>query len=148
MPEFLQLEILNLASLDKQGGEVINFEEGALGESTIFSIVRSDGKWQVYLLDAICLALYNRALATPGRKATRTRTSRFSELPMPAKVTNQSGSYREEHPDPWQERGLAAKLTFLATTAASTAQNGVRFQRVRYENAKTASKSRERRRDK
>ena len=37
--KFLQLEILNLASLDKQGGEVINFEEGALGESTIFSIV-------------------------------------------------------------------------------------------------------------
>ena len=29
--KFLQLEILNLASLDKQGGEVINFEEGALG---------------------------------------------------------------------------------------------------------------------
>ena len=46
--KFLQLEILNLASLDKQGGEVINFEEGALGESTIFSIVGSDGKWQVY----------------------------------------------------------------------------------------------------
>ena len=28
--KFLQLEILNLASLDKQGGEIINFEEGAL----------------------------------------------------------------------------------------------------------------------
>lgn len=41
--KFLQLEILNLASLDKQGGEVINFEDGALGESTIFSIVGPTG---------------------------------------------------------------------------------------------------------
>lgn len=85
--KFLQLEILNLASLDKQGGEVINFEEGALGESTIFSIVGPTGSGKSTLLDAICLALYNRAPRYPGRKATRTRTSRFSELPMPAKVT-------------------------------------------------------------
>ena len=41
--KFLQLEILNLASLDKRDGEVINFEEGALGESTIFSIVGPTG---------------------------------------------------------------------------------------------------------
>ena len=60
--KFLQLEILNLASLDKQGGEVINFEEGALGESTIFSIVGPTGSGKSTLLDAICLALYNRAL--------------------------------------------------------------------------------------
>ena len=54
--KFLQLEILNLASLDKQGGEVINFEEGALGESTIFSIVGPTGSGKSTLLDAICLA--------------------------------------------------------------------------------------------
>ena len=35
--KLIKLEILNLASLDKIGGEVINFEEGALGESSIFS---------------------------------------------------------------------------------------------------------------
>ena len=86
--KFLQLEILNLASLDKQGGEVINFEEGALGESTIFSIVGPTGSGKSTLLDAICLALYNRALATQGRKETRTRTSRFSGLQMPAKTTD------------------------------------------------------------
>lgn len=85
--KFLQLEILNLASLDKQGGEVINFEEGALGESTIFSIVGPTGSGKSTLLDTICLALYNRAPRYPGRKETRTRASRFSELPMPAKVT-------------------------------------------------------------
>lgn len=51
--KFLQLEILNLASLDKQGGEVINFEEGALGESTIFSIVGPTGSGKSTLLDAI-----------------------------------------------------------------------------------------------
>ena len=31
----LKLEILNLASLDRPDGEVINFEEGALKDSTI-----------------------------------------------------------------------------------------------------------------
>lgn len=59
--EFLKLEILNLASLDKEGGEVINFTEGALKESTIFSIVGPTGSGKSTILDAICLALYNRA---------------------------------------------------------------------------------------
>ena len=49
--KFLQLEILNLASLDKQGGEVINFEEGALA-----------------------LPSTTAPLATQERKATRIRT--------------------------------------------------------------------------
>jgi hypothetical protein len=34
--EIIKLEILNLASLDKSDGEVINFKEGALGNSNIF----------------------------------------------------------------------------------------------------------------
>ena len=34
--KFIKLEIQNLASLDRIGGETINFEEGALGDSTIF----------------------------------------------------------------------------------------------------------------
>lgn len=68
--EFLKLEILNLASLDKEGGEVINFTEGALKESTIFSIVGPTGSGKSTILDAICLALYNRAPRYPkyGRK--------------------------------------------------------------------------------
>lgn len=59
--KFIKLEILNLASLDKQGGETINFTEGALGNSTIFSIVGSTGSGKSTILDAICLALYGRA---------------------------------------------------------------------------------------
>ena len=86
--KFLQLEILNLASLDKQGGEVINFEEGALGESTIFSIVGPTGSGKSTYSTPSALPSTTAPLATPGRKETRTRTSRFSGLQMPAKTTD------------------------------------------------------------
>ena len=67
----IRLEILNLASLDRQGGEVINFEEGALGDSNIFSIVGPTGSGKSTLLDAICLALYNRAPRYPKKPKDR-----------------------------------------------------------------------------
>ncbi len=68
--KFLQLEILNLASLDKQGGEVINFEEGAFRREHHLREHRRvrRGKWQVHPLDAICLALYNRAPRYPKKE--------------------------------------------------------------------------------
>lgn len=69
--KFIKLEIQNLASLDRQGGETINFEEGALGESTIFSIVGPTGSGKSTILDAICLALYNRAPRYPRKKGDR-----------------------------------------------------------------------------
>lgn len=69
--KLLKLEILNLASLDRPGGEVINFEEGALKDSTIFSIVGSTGSGKSTILDAICLALYNRAPRYPRQKGDR-----------------------------------------------------------------------------
>ena len=69
--KLLRLEILNLASLDRQGGETINFEEGALGDSTIFSIVGPTGSGKSTILDAICLALYNRAPRYPRKKGDR-----------------------------------------------------------------------------
>lgn len=53
--KFIKLEIQNLASLDRIGGETINFEEGALGDS----IVGPTGSGKSTILDAICLALYN-----------------------------------------------------------------------------------------
>ena len=71
--KIIQLEILNLASLDKQGGEVINFVEGALGESTIFSIVGPTGSGKSTILDAICLALYNRAPRYPRKKGEKSK---------------------------------------------------------------------------
>ncbi|MDD5912001.1 MAG: AAA family ATPase [Bacteroidales bacterium] len=71
--KLLKLELLNLASLDKKGGEVIDFEGGVLKDSTIFSIVGSTGSGKSTILDAICLALYNRAPRYPkdGRQNAR-----------------------------------------------------------------------------
>ena len=50
--KLIKLEIQNLASLDRIGGETINFEEGALGDSTIFSIVGPTGSGKSTILDA------------------------------------------------------------------------------------------------
>ncbi|MDE7159269.1 MAG: AAA family ATPase [Muribaculaceae bacterium] len=69
--KFLRLEILNLASLDNPDGEIINFESGALGDATIFSIVGPTGSGKSTILDAICLALYNRAPRYPRKKGER-----------------------------------------------------------------------------
>ena len=69
--KFLKLEIKNLASLDREEGEVIDFEAGALKESTIFSIVGPTGSGKSTILDAICLALYNRAPRYPKVKGKR-----------------------------------------------------------------------------
>ena len=69
--KLIRLEILNLASLDKTGGETIDFEKGALGNSNIFSIVGPTGSGKSTLLDAICLALYNRAPRYPRKKGDR-----------------------------------------------------------------------------
>ena len=136
--KFLQLEILNLASLDKQGGEVINFEEGALGESTIFSIVGPTGSGKSTLLDAICLALYNRAPRYPRKKGDKNQNIEIFG------ATDASESYRLAPTDSRNilTRGKKegySKLTFLANNGSIyRAEWHVRFQRVRYENAKTA----------
>ena len=136
--KFLQLEILNLASLDKQGGEVINFEEGALGESTIFSIVGPTGSGKSTLLDAICLALYNRAPRYPRKKGDKNQSIEIFG------VTDASENNRLAPTDSRNilTRGKKegySKLTFLANNGSIyRAEWHVRFQRVRYENAKTA----------
>lgn len=136
--KFLQLEILNLASLDKQGGEVINFEEGALGESTIFSIVGPTGSGKSTLLDAICLALYNRAPRYPRKKGDKNQnieifgTADASESNRLAPTDSRNILTRGK------KEGYS-KLTFLANNGSIyRAEWHVRFQRVRYENAKTA----------
>lgn len=136
--KFLHLEILNLASLDKQGGEVINFEEGALGESTIFSIVGPTGSGKSTLLDAICLALYNRAPRYPRKKGDKNQNIEIFG------ATDASESNRLAPTDSRNilTRGKKegySKLTFLANNGSIyRAEWHVRFQRVRYENAKTA----------
>lgn len=136
--KFLQLEILNLASLDKQGGEVINFEEGALGESTIFSIVGPTGSGKSTLLDAICLALYNRAPRYPRKKGDKNQN---------IEIFGAADASESNRLAPTDSRNILtrgkkeghSKLTFLANNGSIyRAEWHVRFQRVRYENAKTA----------
>ena len=136
--KFLQLEILNLASLDKQGGEVINFEEGALGESTIFSIVGPTGSGKSTLLDAICLALYNRAPRYPRKKGDKNQNIEI----FGAADANENNRLAPTDSRNILTRGKKegySKLTFLANNGSIyRAEWHVRFQRVRYENAKTA----------
>ena len=136
--KFLQLEILNLASRDKQGGEVINFEEGALGESTIFSIVGPTGSGKSTLLDAICLALYNRAPRYPRKKGDKNQN---------IEIFGEADANENNRLAPTDSRNILtrgkkegySKLTFLANNGSIyRAEWHVRFQRVRYENAKTS----------
>ena len=136
--KFLQLEILNLASLDKQGGEVINFEEGALGESTIFSIVGPTGSGKSTLLDAICLALYNRAPRYPRKKGDKNQNIEiFGEVD--ANENNRLAPTDSRNILTRGKKEGYSKLTFLANNGSIyRAEWHVRFQRVRYEKAKTS----------
>lgn len=136
--KFLQLEILNLASLDKQGGEVINFEEGALGESTIFSIVGPTGSGKSTLLDAICLALYNRAPRYPRKKGDKNQSIEIFGAADASESNRLAPTDSRNILTRGKKEGYS-KLTFLANNGnIYRAEWHVRFQRVRYENAKTA----------
>lgn len=136
--KFLQLEILNLASLDKQGGEVINFEEGALGESTIFSIVGPTGSGKSTLLDAICLALYNRAPRYPRKKGDKNQNIEIFGAADASESNRLAPTDSRNILTRGKKEGYS-KLTFLANNGRIyRAEWHVRFQRVRYENAKTA----------
>ena len=136
--KFLQLEILNLASLDKQGGEVINFEEGALGESTIFSIVGPTGSGKSTLLDAICLALYNRAPRYPRKKGDKNQSIEIFGAADASESNRLAPTDSRNIMTRGKKEGYS-KLTFLANNGSIyRAEWHVRFQRVRYENAKTA----------
>ena len=130
--KIIQLEILNLASLDRQGGEVINFEEGALGDSTIFSIVGPTGSGKSTLLDAICLALYNRTPRYPRRQGERKGMEIYGAMdegernrPAPTDCVN------------ILTRGKKlgySKLTFRANNGnVYRAEWHVKFNRVRYD---------------
>lgn len=136
--KFLQLEILNLASLDKQGGEVINFEEGVLGESTIFSIVGPTGSGKSTLLDAICLALYNRAPRYPRKKGDKNQNIEIFGAADASESNRLAPTDSRNILTRGKKEGYS-KLTFLANNGSIyRAEWHVRFQRVRYENAKTA----------
>lgn len=133
----IKLEILNLASLDREGGEVINFEEGALKNSTIFSIVGPTGSGKSTLLDAICLALYNRAPRYP-RKSGEQKTR--------IEVYGDPDEEEKNRLAPTDGRNILSrgkkdgysKLTFLANNGnLYRAEWHVRFLLKNYDNAHT-----------
>ena len=136
--KFLRLEILNLASLDRKEGEIIDFENGALGESNIFSIVGPTGSGKSTILDAICLALYNRAPRYPKKKGEKNQSIEIYGTP-------DDGEKARLAPTDCRNiltRGKKfcySKLTFKANNGkVYRAEWSVKFQRVRYDDVITA----------
>lgn len=135
--KLLKLEILNLASLDKIGGEVINFEEGVLGESTIFSIVGPTGSGKSTILDAICLALYNRAPRYPRKKGDKDRIEVYGEV-APEEKNRLAPTDGRNILSRGRKFGYS-KLTFLANNGTVyRAEWSVRMKVKNYEDAVTS----------
>lgn len=132
-----QLEILNLASLDREGGEVIRFEEGVLGESNIFSIVGPTGSGKSTILDAICLALYNRAPRYPRKKGEKNQS---------IEIYGEKEGDEKNRLAPTDSRNILtrgkkvgySKVTFLANNGTVyRAEWHVRLKQKNYENTLT-----------
>lgn len=132
--KFIKLEILNLASLDRQDGEVINFEDGALGNSNIFSIVGPTGSGKSTILDAICLALYK---ITP--RYTRKKGDRGHSIEIFGPIDDEE----KNRLVPTDCRNILtrgkkngySKLTFLANNGITyRAECHLKFNRSRYDN--------------
>ena len=135
--KLIRLEILNLASLDKTDGETIDFEQGALGKSNIFSIVGPTGSGKSTLLDAICLALYNRAPRYPRKKGDRNQNIEIYGAEQEGEKNRLAPTDARNILTRGKKAGYS-KLTFLANNGnVYRAEWHVRFQRVKYDNAET-----------
>lgn len=136
--KLLRLELFNLASLDKAGGEIIDFENGPLGESNIFSIVGPTGSGKSTILDAICLALFNRAPRYPKKKNDRNQSIEIYGK------KNEDENNRLAPSDPRNilthgKKYGYSKLTFLANNGnLYRAEWSVCFKRTRYDIAITS----------
>lgn len=134
----IRLEILNLASLDRQEGETICFEEGALKESTIFSIVGPTGSGKSTILDAICLALYNRAPRYPRKKGDRNQNIEIFGEPEEGEKNRLAPTDSRNILTRGKKEGYS-KLTFLANNGNMyRAEWYVRFLRAKYDNVITS----------
>lgn len=135
--KILKLEILNLASLDNPEGEVINFEEGALGDTSIFSIVGPTGSGKSTLLDAICLALYNRAPRYPKKKGEKNQNIEIYGSEDEAEKNRLAPTDGRNILTRGRKRGYS-KLTFLANNGnVYRAEWHVEFSVKNYKNAET-----------
>lgn len=135
--KFIKLEILNLASLDRDGGETICFEEGALGDSTIFSIVGPTGSGKSTILDAICLALYNRAPRYPRKKGDRGQGIEIYGTPDDDERNRLAPTDCRNILTRGKKEGYS-KLTFLANNGTLyRAEWHVKFLRLKYADAIT-----------
>jgi len=134
--KLIKLEILNLASLDNKDGETINFEEGALGESNIFSIVGPMGSGKSTILDAICLALYNRAPRYPRKKNEKKSIEIYGEIDTEEKYRLAPTDCRNILTN-GKKYGYS-RLTFLANNGCMyRAEWSVQFKLKRYDNVVT-----------
>ena len=132
-----KLEMLNLASLDNPDGEVINFEEGALKDCTIFSIVGKTGSGKSTILDAICLALYNRAPRYPRKSGERSTIEVYGEKDDKEKnrLSPTDGRNILTH---GKKQGYS-KLTFIANDGTTyRAEWYVKFKQKEYDKVSTA----------
>lgn len=135
--KLIKLEILNLASLDKTGGETIDFEQGALGQSNIFSIVGQTGSGKSTILDAICLALYNRAPRYPKKKGDRNQNIEIYGAEQEDERNRLAPTDARNILTRGKKEGYS-KLTFLANNGnVYRAEWHVRFLRKAYDNAET-----------
>lgn len=133
--KFIRLEIKNLASLDRPEGEVIEFEKGPLAGSTIFSIVGPTGSGKSTILDAICLALFNRTPRYPRAKNDRNQSIEI----YGAKDKNENARLAPTDSRNILTRGKRegySRLTFLANDGTLwRAEWTVRKNRIRFEQA-------------
>lgn len=136
--KLLKLEIQNLASLDRPDGEVIDFESGALGESTIFSIVGPTGSGKSTILDAICLALYNRAPRYPKEKGGRNQKIEIYGDMEETEKNRLAPTDGRNILTKGKKEGYS-KVTFLANNGnIYRAEWYVKFMRTNYQNAITS----------
>lgn len=135
--KFLKLEILNLASLDRPEGEVIDFTGGPLGAGNIFCIVGPTGSGKSTILDAICLALYGNTPRYTRRK--RERKTRYRDYGPDASAGKGIGETDARNILTRGRKYGHSKLTFQGPDGIIyRSEWSIRFKQRNYDEAQTA----------